>query len=158
MGKHMHQSVCQRYERQLPFVAALTLCLTIAGCGGPPIEADMDGRNPGDVVLAAYEAAIAGDFDKANSFGTRNFVAHEQRMRKAIEDGEISADTPSAAWTNRVAGISDLTTLKIEDVRWSKGFQNVVIVTLATPKGNAELELIASNNRWKLSSGEDRVK
>ena len=158
-----HRSNCQyelgrrRREPRLSIACFLLLAVLIfCGCSGPAIEADADGRKPGDVVLAAYEAAISDDFDKANSFGTPSFVKHEESMRKAIEEGRMSADTPSAAWTNRVADITDVSTLSIEEERWSKGFPNIVIVKLVTPKGNTQIEVTKLGNQWKLASGEDR--
>jgi hypothetical protein len=134
---------------------ALLIC---CGCSGPAIEPDADGRRPGDVVLAAYEAAIAGDFDKANSFGTPNFVSHEEGMRKAIAEGQISADTPSAAWSNSTAGISNVGELSIEREYWSKGFSNIVLVKLATPKGNHLVEVTRVGEQWRLAGGKDRIK
>ena len=142
-----------RIHAILPLLLSLTAW---TGCSGPAIEPDADGRSPGDVVLAAYEAAIAGEFDDANSYGTPNFVKHEESMRKAIEEGRMSADTPSAAWTNRVADITDVSALSIEEERWSRGFPNIVIVKLVTPKGNTQIEVTRLGNQWKLASGEDR--
>ena len=130
--------------------------LVLAGCSEAPVEADRVGRTPADVVLAAYGAAIAGDYEKANSYGTEAFVKHELLHRDAIERGESNANSPGAAWPSRVFGIGNPGQLKIERVQRSKAYPNIIIVSLRMPVGVQNVDLIKQDDTWKHATSEDR--
>ncbi len=119
---------------------------------------DKMGRKPEDVVFMAYEAAIAGDFHKANMFGTPEWKISEERIRNAIAAGEISADMPSTAWTFRVARISSVKDLKLGQVKMSQAFKDLAIVRLETPMGITDVDVVLLGDQWLLSGGDNRVK
>jgi len=138
---------------KLVFGGVVLLCMSTVGCGAP-IEDDKDGRQPGDVVVLAFQAAIGGDFDAANGFGTEHFVNDESRHRKSIEEGRTKASVPSSAWPSRVFELKNVDDVSVKSQKWGAN-EKIVLVRITTPKGDHEVGVLLVDGQWKLAGGKD---
>jgi len=139
------------------FLTALSLIVICTGCGSPP-PVDSKGQMPIDVVNLAYEAALAGDYDKANSFGTENFKKFELRFRKGIESGKFKASTPSAAWASKVNRSKPGDKITLESQKWKKKEKSLVSVKIKRSwTMPANVYVVLSEGEWKLAAPDDYI-
>jgi hypothetical protein len=78
---------------------AVLIPLFFAGCGGGTKAPSLDknGNTPQEVALKAFDAAKAGDYDKANSYCTTAYAEFEKADRAKWE-AEGKPSKPNGGW------------------------------------------------------------
>ena len=127
------------------------LIAAICGCRGQTPEqpkADSQGRVPADVVLAAFQKAINGDFEGANEFTTEAFAKVERESRQSTHPV-----IQMRAWPFRIRGISD----PAIDVKIGKsqvhpsGFVIVFVSTPTSKENESDMyDVVMRDGKWKI--------